>query len=65
MLFVALIPIPFLYFKLDSIAYYSWNTIWFFIHFDTYKGLTNLIAYIPHYTLEIMSFVYLLVVFIC
>ena len=31
MLLLALIPIPFfIYSKLNSIAYYSWNTIWFF-----------------------------------
>ena len=46
----------FIYSKFNSIAYYSWHTIRFFIHFDTYKGLTSLIAYIPHYTLEMMSF---------
>lgn len=57
MLLLALIPIPFLY-TLNLIVSLIIPGILFgfFIHFDTYKGLTNLIAYIPHYTLEIMSF---------
>ena len=57
MLLLALIPIPFLY-TLNLIVSLIIPSILFgfFIHFDTYKGLTSLIAYIPHYTLEIMSF---------
>lgn len=57
MLLLALIPIPFLY-TINLIVSVIIPGILFgsFIHFDTYKGLTNLIAYIPHYTLEIMSF---------
>ena len=57
MLLLALIPIPFLY-TLNLIVSLIIPGILFgfFIHFDTYKGLTSLIAYIPHYTLEIMSF---------
>ncbi len=57
MLLLALIPIPFLY-TLNLIVSLIIPGILFgfFIHFDTYKGLTSLIAYIPHYTLEMMSF---------
>ena len=57
MLLLALIPIPFLY-TLNLIVSLIIPGILFgfFIHIDTYKGLTSLIAYIPHYTLEIMSF---------
>lgn len=57
MLLLALIPIPFLYtLNLIVLLIIPGILFSFFIHFDTYKGLTNLIAYIPHYTLEIMSF---------
>ena len=57
MLLLALIPIPFLYtINLIVSLIIPGILFGFFIHFDTYKGLTSLIAYIPHYTLEIMSF---------
>ncbi|MCL9695062.1 hypothetical protein AXF05_01180 [Staphylococcus aureus] len=57
MLLLALIPIPFLYtINLIVTVIIPGILFGFFIHFDTYKGLTSLIAYIPHYTLEIMSF---------
>ncbi|MCG2071780.1 stage II sporulation protein M [Staphylococcus epidermidis] len=57
MLILSLIPIPFLY-TLDLIITIIIPGIMFgfLINFNTYKGLTNLIAYIPHYTLEIMSY---------
>ncbi|MCH4390557.1 MULTISPECIES: stage II sporulation protein M [Staphylococcus] len=57
MLLLALIPIPFLYtINLIVSVIIPGILFGFLIHFDTYKGLTSLIAYIPHYTLEIMSF---------
>ncbi|AVQ34694.1 stage II sporulation protein M [Staphylococcus kloosii] len=57
MFLLALIPIPFLY-TLNLIATIIIPGIMFgfFINFDTHKGLTSFIAYIPHYTLEVMSY---------
>ncbi|MCY1576094.1 stage II sporulation protein M [Staphylococcus pettenkoferi] len=57
MLLLALIPIPFLYtINLIVTVIIPGIMFGFLINFDTYKGLTNFIAYIPHYTLEVMSY---------
>lgn len=57
MLLLALIPIPFLYtLNLIITIIIPGILFGFLFNFDTYKGITNLIAYIPHYTLEIMSY---------
>ncbi|MCU5747046.1 stage II sporulation protein M [Staphylococcus sp. SQ8-PEA] len=57
MFILSLIPIPFLY-TLNLIATVVVPGIMFgfFINFNTYKGLTHFIAFIPHYTFEVMSY---------
>ncbi len=57
MLILSLIPIPFLYTLNLIISIIIPGIIFdFLIDFNTYKELANLIAYIPHYTLGIMSY---------
>lgn len=56
MVILALIPIPFLYtLNLIVSMIIPGIMLGFLISFDTQKGIAALIAYIPHYTLEIMS----------
>jgi len=57
MFILALIPIPYLY-TLNLIATIILPGIMFgfFINYNTYIGLTSFIAYVPHYTLEVIAF---------
>ena len=57
MFILALIPIPFLY-MLNIVISVIIPGIMFgiFLNFDLHKAFTAIIAYIPHYTLEIMAY---------
>ena len=59
MFILALIPIPFLY-MLNIVISVIIPGIMFgiFLNFDLHKAFTAIIAYIPHYTLEIMVILY-------
>ncbi|MDT0700737.1 stage II sporulation protein M [Staphylococcus chromogenes] len=56
MLILALIPIPFLYMANLIVSIVILGIMFgFLLNFDSYKDFTSILAYIPHYTFEIMG----------